>query len=137
VHVEGRRHDLIVSGGENVYPAEVEARLAEQSDISEAAVFGVYDETWGQRVVAACVLRPLPAGTAEAETEAHERVRLLDASLAGVLARFKLPKEYWLVEALPRTSLDKVARSRLHTLAEAPGTLVVDAVRLRSAGRPR
>ncbi|MBK6809840.1 MAG: AMP-binding protein [Sandaracinaceae bacterium] len=137
VHVEGRRHDLIVSGGENVYPAEVEARLAEQPDISEAAVFGVYDETWGQRVVAACVLRPLPAGAGEDEpSDPQARVRTLDAALAGVLARFKLPKEYWVVDALPRTSLDKVARSRLQTLSESPGTVVVDVARLRSSGRP-
>ena len=100
-------------------------------------MFGVYDETWGQRVVAACVLRPLPAGAGEDEpSDPQARVRTLDAALAGVLARFKLPKEYWVVDALPRTSLDKVARSRLQTLSESPGTVVVDVARLRSSGRP-
>ncbi len=134
VYVEGRRHDLIISGGENVYPAEVEARLNEHPLVEEAAVFGVYDETWGQRVVAACVLaRPRSGVVDEGDVPEEERLRQVDAALAASLSRFKLPKEYWVVAALPRTSLDKVARARLQALGEAPGTHVVEASRVRSS----
>lgn len=124
VHIEGRRHDLIVSGGENVYPAEVEARLLEHPAVREAAVLGVYDATWGQRVVAVCALRP---ANAEDPLAALASVH---AALGLALARFKRPKEYWLVPALPRTPLGKVARAQLLALRDAPGTRVLEAARL-------
>ncbi|MCA9536954.1 MAG: AMP-binding protein [Myxococcales bacterium] len=129
VHIEGRRHDLIVTGGENVYPAEVEARLADHPHVREAAVIGVRDATWGQRVVAVCVLQD-PGDRCDGDG-ALGTLAEVAAALATSLARFKQPKEYWLVPALPRTSLGKVARAGLQGLLDAPDTRVIDASALR------
>ena len=57
LHLRDRRQDLILSGGNNVYPAEIEARLAEHPEVSDCTVFGVPDEEFGQRAVAAVSLR--------------------------------------------------------------------------------
>jgi acyl-CoA synthetase (AMP-forming)/AMP-acid ligase II len=100
--MEGRREDLIISGGVNVYPAEVERVLVAHPGVTEAAVFGVEDEQWGQRVCAAIT------GTADAEmvrTYARER-------LPGSHA----PKEILVVETLPRTATGKIVRSELARL---------------------
>ena len=64
VWLDGRREDLVISGGVNVYPAEVEAVLDAHPDVVESAVFGVPDEEWGQRVVAAYVGTAEPADLA-------------------------------------------------------------------------
>ena len=72
-----------------------------------------------------------------AMSHALARMRGVDAALATALSRFKLPKEYWVVPALPRTSLDKIARSRLQALGESSGTTVLEAARLRTSGSPR
>jgi len=100
--LEGRREDLIISGGVNVYPAEVERVLATHPDVVEAAVFGVADDEWGQRVCAAVTGR-------------------VDAGAMRAFARDRLPgshvpKEIFVVEALPRTQTGKVRRSELITL---------------------
>ncbi|TFV67241.1 UNVERIFIED_ORG: AMP-dependent synthetase [Bacillus sp. AZ43] len=96
VWLDGRREDLVISGGVNVYPAEVEAVLDAHPDVVESAVFGVPDEEWGQRVVAAYV------GTADpAELGAWARERLAAA---------KRPKELHPLAELPRTSTGKVRR---------------------------
>jgi long-chain acyl-CoA synthetase len=97
--LDGRRDDLIISGGVNVYPVEVEAALLDFPGLREVAVFGVPDERWGQRVCAAA------AGDVDAEA--------LLAFAAGRLAPYKRPKELHLVEELPRTDTGKVPRSRL------------------------
>lgn len=99
VFLDARRTDLIISGGVNVYPAEVEAALAEVPGVEEIAAFGRPDERWGQRVCAAWV------GTA---TEADLR-----AVAAERLAPPKRPKEYEQMEALPRTGTGKVRRAEL------------------------
>jgi O-succinylbenzoic acid--CoA ligase len=101
-HVElfGRRHDLIVSGGENVYPAEVERVLEALPGIAAAAVFGVADETWGQTVAAALVAvgrRPDDA--------------VIIAHLAAQLARHKRPRSVLWVDALPVTAAGKPDRA--------------------------
>src|SRR4051794_10824221 len=101
--VVGRRSETIVSGGENVAPAEVEAALESHPAVSEAAVFGRPDPEWGERVVAAVVLR-------EGTTASPEDLR---AHAAARLARFKVPKEVELRDALPRTASGKVRRSEL------------------------
>jgi long-chain acyl-CoA synthetase len=99
LYLEGRREDLVISGGVNVYPVEVEHVLAEHPDVSEVAVFGVDDDRWGQRVCAAVV------GAASAE-------ELADFA-AQRLAPPKRPKEYFTVEALPHTPTGKIKRLEL------------------------
>jgi fatty-acyl-CoA synthase len=99
--IRGRLKDLVVSGGENVYPAEIEAVLHDHPDVVEAAVIGVPDERWGEACAAFVVLRG-PVG--EDELLAHCRERL---------ARFKLPKTVHVVDELPRNSLGKVVKSEL------------------------
>jgi acyl-CoA synthetase (AMP-forming)/AMP-acid ligase II len=96
VWLDGRREDLVISGGVNVYPAEVEAVLDAHPGVVESAVVGVPDERWGQRVVAAYV------GTADpADLGAWARERLSPA---------KRPKSLHPVAELPRTSTGKVRR---------------------------
>lgn len=95
--IDGRREDLIISGGVNVYPAEVEAALATVPGIGEVVVFGVDDERWGQRVCAA-VVGPVDL----AVLRAHAR---------RVLADYKRPKDVYSVDDLPRTSTGKVRRA--------------------------
>ena len=96
VWLDGRREDLVISGGVNVYPAEVEAVLDAHPGVVESAVFGVPDEEWGQRVVAAYVGEAAPA-----ELQAWTRDRL------GVAKR---PKAVHRLDDLPRTSTGKVRR---------------------------
>jgi len=103
VWLDGRRHDLVITGGVNVYPAEVEGVLAEAPGVSEVAVFGVDDERWGQRVCAAVV------GTASStELDAFARTRL---------AAHKRPKAYVTVDALPYTTTGKLQRSAVAAAA--------------------
>lgn len=97
--VHARRTDLIVSGGENVYPAEVEAALLAHPAVREAAVLPAPDERWGQVGVA------YVASTAS-ESELREFLR-------GRLAGFKLPARFVAVDALPRNAAGKVDRARL------------------------
>jgi acyl-CoA synthetase (AMP-forming)/AMP-acid ligase II len=96
VWLDGRREDLVISGGVNVYPAEVEAVLDAHPGVVESAVFGVPDAEWGQRVVAAYVGE---AGPAELAAWARER-----------LAPAKRPKSLHRLDELPRTSTGKVRR---------------------------
>ncbi len=98
-----RLKDMIISGGENVYPAEVESALYEHPAIAEVAVIGAPDERWGERVVAVVALK---TGT----TLTLEELR----AFAGErLARYKLPLELRQVSALPRTTSGKVAKPEL------------------------
>jgi O-succinylbenzoic acid--CoA ligase len=99
--IHARRLDLIVTGGENVYPAEVEATLLTHPAITEAAVLGEADPTWGQRVVAAVVLR---APATPEEVGAYCRARL---------ASFKVPRVVHVLATLPRTPVGKVDRRAL------------------------
>ncbi len=99
LYLDGRRDDLIISGGVNVYPAEVEAALAEVPGVDEVAVFGVPDATWGERVCAAVVA-----------DEADFDVGLLRAHAEAHLAPYKRPKEYVVTPSLPRTATGKLQR---------------------------
>ena len=101
LRVAGRKADTIVSGGENVAPAEVEAVLEAHPDVVEAAVHGRVDSEWGEAVVATVVAAP--------EVEAEE----LRAWCAERLAKFKVPKDIAFAVALPRTPSGKVARKEL------------------------
>jgi O-succinylbenzoic acid--CoA ligase len=103
LHVLDRREDLIVSGGENVYPAEVEQVVRSHPDVADAGVIGPADETWGQMVVAAVVLRE-PARTSEEALLAFCRERL---------APYKVPKELRFVTNLPRNAAGKLLRREL------------------------
>ncbi len=103
LYVHDRRSDLIVSGGENVYPAEIEAVLLAHPDVSDAAVHPVPDPEWGQHVGAAVVLR---AGRRLGAAELREWC-------AARLARFKLPRTIRFVGSLPRTASGKVKRHEL------------------------
>ena len=101
--IRGRLKDMYISGGENVYPAEVESVLCEHEAVVDAAVVGVPDERWGEAGVAFVV----PADGVEV-TEAE----LLDHCLVR-LAKFKVPRAVRLVDALPRSSMNKVLKSEL------------------------
>ncbi len=103
LYVLDRRADLIISGGENIYPAEVEAILLSHPAIAEAAVYGLQDERWGQRVAAAVVPRP-DATLDQAELIAFSRARL---------AGYKVPTSLRIVPALPRNAAGKLLRREL------------------------
>jgi acyl-CoA synthetase (AMP-forming)/AMP-acid ligase II len=101
--VDGRDDDMIVSGGENVFPAEVEDLLAGHEAIAEAAVFGVDDEEFGQRLKAVVVLRD---GASLSEDDLTKYVK---QNLAG----YKVPRDVEFVDELPRTSTGKVLKREL------------------------
>jgi fatty-acyl-CoA synthase len=101
--IVGRSNDLIISGGENLYPAEIEHALLACPDIAEAAVLGVPDARWGEAAVAAVVKRP---GSALDEAAV---LRVLE----GRLARFKHPRRVVFVASLPKTALGKVQKDLL------------------------
>ncbi len=108
LHVEGRRGDLIITGGENVWPDAVELAIGTHPAVTEVAVAGVPDEEWGQRVVAWVV----PSTDAEVGQPSLASVR---RHVAERLPMFCAPKELHIVPALPRTSLGKVQRHLLRT----------------------
>ena len=101
--IVGRLKELVVSGGENVYPAEVEAVLREHPAVADAAVVGVPDERWGEACAAFVVLH---AGSSPSEEE-------LRAFSRERLAGFKVPRSIAFVHELPRSSLGKVLKDEL------------------------
>jgi bile acid-coenzyme A ligase len=111
VYIADRRRDLIVTGGANVYPAEVEAVLTEHAGVFDVVVIGLPDPEWGHRVHA--VVQPVDAGAAQTvdELRAHCKARL---------AAYKVPKTYELVERIPRSAAGKVSRSALVDERTAP-----------------
>jgi len=102
-YVAGRAKEMIISGGVNIFPAEIEAELLQHPGVRDAAVVGVEDPTWGEVGIAFVV--PLASGSAEPDD--------LVAFLSERLARFKLPKEIVHREALPRTPYGKVVKGEL------------------------
>jgi O-succinylbenzoic acid--CoA ligase len=102
----GRKADTIVTGGENVAPAEVEAVLAEHPAVADAAVLGRSDEEWGEMVIARIVVRPNGGGGLPTEEE-------LRAHCAARLASFKVPKRIEFVDGLPRSVTGKLLRREL------------------------
>ena len=97
--LDGRRDDLIISGGVNVYPAEVEGVLAQAAGVEEVAVFGLADDRWGQKVCAAV-------------TGSTTQAAVIDFAKSQ-MAAYKCPKSVYLVDELPRTSTGKIQRRGL------------------------
>lgn len=102
--IVGRKSDTIVTGGENVAPAEVEAALLEHPGVTDAAVLGRSDPEWGEAVVAQVVLRDC-VGVGAGDLRAH---------CAARLAPFKVPKRFEVVAAVPRGATGKLLRRELH-----------------------
>ena len=103
-YIAGRSKDMFISGGVNVYPAEVEGELLLCPGVQDAAVIGVAHPTWGEVGVAFVVARPGKTLTGDMLTE----------FLSRRLARYKIPKEFVFVESLPRTPYGKVVKGELH-----------------------
>jgi acyl-CoA synthetase (AMP-forming)/AMP-acid ligase II len=109
LYVVGRDDEMIVSGGENVYPIEVEKTLASHPDVAEASVLGIDDEQYGQRLAAFVVLTEAGSATPEA----------LKQHVRDNLANYKVPREVVVLNELPRSSTGKIVRSEL--LAQVTG----------------
>ena len=114
VHIVDRIKDMIISGGENIYPAEVERVLYEHPAVAECAVVGVPDSRWGEVGHALVVLRDGATATPE------DILGFLD----GRLARYKIPRTVLLVDALARNASGKLLRHQMR--AEAAGTAAAE-----------
>lgn len=101
-YIAGRRKEMFISGGVNIYPAEVEAELVAHPAVADAAVVAVPDATWGEVGVAFVVSR-----ARQEELESHLQSRL---------AKYKLPRRFIFVDALPRTPYGKVEKEKLRAL---------------------
>jgi fatty-acyl-CoA synthase len=110
--VDGRLKEMIIRGGENIYPREIEAVLLSHPLVAEAAVAGVADRFWGEVVGAA--IRPVPDAAPPAEAD-------LAAFCRSRLASFKVPARWLLVGSLPLTSTGKVRKDQLSELLAGPG----------------
>ena len=107
--IVGRSKDLIITGGYNVYPAEVEGYLNEAEGVAESAVVGVAHPDFGEAVVAVVV--PRAGAQLNADT--------LLAALKGRIANFKVPKRLFLVDDLPRNAMGKVQKNLLREAHQA------------------
>ncbi|WP_405657327.1 o-succinylbenzoate--CoA ligase [Streptomyces sp. NBC_00079] len=103
VHIVDRIKDMIISGGENIYPAEIEDLLLSHPDIVEVAVIGVPDDKWGE--VPRAVVVPREGASVDPDE--------VLASLSGRLAKYKIPKSLVLADDLPRTASGKLLKSRV------------------------
>ncbi len=101
--IDGRDDDMILSGGENVFPQEVEELLSAHQAVADAAAFGVPDDDFGQRLAAFVVLGSAVPVSSEG----------LKAYVKKRLARHKVPREITFVDELPRTSTGKLQRRKL------------------------
>ena len=102
LHIVGRGKDLIISGGLNIYPKEVETLIDDLDGVIESAVVGVPHSDFGEAVVAVVVSKTLRS------------TDVMDA-LAGNIARYKQPKKVLIVEALPRNTMGKVQKAELRS----------------------
>ncbi|CKS15303.1 long-chain-fatty-acid--CoA ligase [Mycobacterium tuberculosis] len=103
--VVGRDDEMIVSGGENIYPIEVEKTLATHPDVAEAAVIGVDDQQYGQRLAAFVVLKPGVSATPET----------LKQHVRDNLANYKVPRDIAVLDELPRGITGKILRTELQS----------------------
>ncbi len=102
LYIADRRTDMIITGGANVFPAEVESALAEHDDIADVVVIGLADPQWGRRVHAVVQLAAAPL--TEQQVIAYAKTRL---------AAYKVPKTVEFVDEIPRTAATKVNRSAM------------------------
>ena len=105
IEIRDRTKDMIISGGEDIYPAEVEDALYQHPAVAECAVIGVPDPTWGEVGRAVVVLR-------EGSAPAPEQ---LLAFLNGRIAKYKIPKSVVFTDTLPRTTSGKVVKRELRS----------------------
>jgi fatty-acyl-CoA synthase len=110
--IAGRMKDMIISGGVNIYPAEIEGELLLHPDVRDAAVVGVPHDTWGEAGVAFVVRREGAATSGED----------LSVFLLATLAKYKIPREFVFVDALPRTPYGKVLKGELRSRYARPGS---------------
>jgi long-chain acyl-CoA synthetase len=103
LHLRDRTSLLILRGGANVYPAEVERVIAQEPGVAASAVFGVPDERLGERVVA--LVEPAGGATVDLTT--------LRARLGENLAKYKVPERIELIDAFPRNAMNKIIRTEL------------------------
>ena len=116
--IDDRRKDMIISGGENIYPAELEAVLADFDLVAESTVVRAHDDRWGEvPIVVAVRLRSPTAGTHDDERVAAE----LLGHFEGRLARFKHPKAVVWLDELPRTALGKVRKHEVLAMLDSTG----------------
>ncbi len=108
--LKDRSKDLIISGGSNIYPREVEEVLLQHDGVAEVSVIGAPDAQWGEKVVAFVVARAPGAVSAEA----------LDRLCLDHIARFKRPKEYRFVEGLPKSNYGKILKTELREWLKRP-----------------
>jgi fatty-acyl-CoA synthase len=113
ITIVGRSKDMIISGGENIYPAEIENQLVTLPGVAESAVVGLPDERWGEVPVAVLVRSPDPAG----QVLSAEAVL---AHLQSRIARFKLPRRVVFMDSLPKSALGKVLKPQLQRLLTNP-----------------
>jgi long-chain acyl-CoA synthetase len=103
LYISDRKKDMIISGGANVFPSEIESVLIEMDEVADCAVFGAPDPEYGERIVAA--VQPMPDCTLDIEQ--------MRAFLGTKLAKFKIPRKLDLHEALPREDSGKIFKNRL------------------------
>jgi acyl-CoA synthetase (AMP-forming)/AMP-acid ligase II len=120
LYLVDRKHDVVISGGENIYPGEVEDVLLRHPAIADAAVIGVPDEKWGEALKAIICLRPGRTATADE----------LNAFCARYLADYLKPRSYDVVTELPRNPSGKVLKRELRSPYWQEGGLLADASRL-------
>jgi fatty-acyl-CoA synthase len=106
-YIAGRRKEMFISGGVNVYPAEIEAELVAHPDVADAAVIAVPDDTWGEVGVAFVV--------------GHVSENVLVEHLTSRLSKYKVPRRFVFLDALPRTPYGKVVKRELAVMLAAEG----------------
>jgi fatty-acyl-CoA synthase len=111
LYLDGRSKDLIISGGQNIFPAEIEHVLSSYADLSEFSVIGVPDSRWGEAVCAVVV--PVPGRT----VKAVDVIAFVEARIGS----YKKPKHVVFVDRLPRSAMGKVVKSEVRDLVEASG----------------
>jgi O-succinylbenzoic acid--CoA ligase len=108
LYVVSRRSDLIISGGENIYPTEIEAILLEHPAIAEACVVGISDHEWGE-IVTAIIVSNVQLSLTEIRSFCEQKS----------LARYKLPKSIYIWESLPKTASGKLLRQEIRDRLES------------------
>jgi len=107
VHITGRRKEMIIRGGENIYPKEIEAFLFTHHKIAQVAVFGIPDEFYGEEIMAWIQLHE---GQTASENEMHNYCK-------DQIAHFKIPKHIWFVDEFPMTVTGKLQKFRMREIA--------------------